>query len=205
MSNVTPLLRKDLPDLEPLFAAVEGVMGFVPNSFLTMARKPQLLQSFSAFARAALGPGRLEPQLKHLISLTASTTAGCRYCQAHTSHSAANAGNEPDKIRAAWDFETSELFDDRERAALRLARDAALTPNQTTPDHFEALHAHFDDEEIVEIVGVVSLFGFLNRWNDTMATELEARPHSFAEETLAAKGWEAGKHAGEGRDGSGDP
>ena len=194
MAGVDPLKRSELTELEPLFAAVEGVMGFVPNSMLTMARKPELLQGFAALARSVLGPGRLEPGLKHLVSLTASAAAGCRYCQAHTSHSAARAGAEADKIRAVWDFETSSLFDEAERAALRLARDAALTPNQATPDHFTALRGHFDDDQIVELVAVVSLFGFLNRWNDTLATELEPEPRGFAASTLAPAGWEVGKH-----------
>ncbi|MEE2775963.1 MAG: carboxymuconolactone decarboxylase family protein [Acidobacteriota bacterium] len=194
MASIAPLRREDLPELEPVFAAVEGVMGFVPNSFLTMARRPEMLRAFSAFARTVLGPGRIEPQLKHLISLTASNAAGCRYCQAHTSHSASHAGNDGEKIRGVWDFETSDLFDGRERAALRLARDAALVPNQTTPSHFAALAEHFDDDEVVEIVGIVSLFGYLNRWNDTMATELEPRPLDFAGDTLGSRGWEVAKH-----------
>ena len=44
----------------------------------------------------------------------------------------------------------------------------------------EALTAHFSDREIVEIVAVLSLYGFLNRWNCTLNTELEAPPAAFA-------------------------
>ena len=46
----------------------------------------------------------------------------------------------------------------------------------------------------MELVGVISLFGYLNRWNDTMATELEGKPREFAEATLAGQGWAVGKH-----------
>ena len=80
----------------------------------------------------------------------------------------------------------------------RLARDAALVPNAVKPGHFEALREHFNDTEIVELVAVISLFGFLNRWNDTMATALEAEPLAFAERELAPGGWRAGKHASRG-------
>jgi hypothetical protein len=45
-------------------------------------------------------------------------------------------------------------------------------------------------------VAVISLFGWLNRWNDTMATELEDEPLAFASQHLTANGWSAGKHAG---------
>jgi|HubBroStandDraft_6_1064221.scaffolds.fasta_scaffold88798_1 hypothetical protein len=52
-----------------------------------------------------------------------------------------------------------------------------------------------NDVEIVELVGVIAYFGFLNRWNDTLATELESSPLNFAQCTLSNTGWSAGKHA----------
>jgi hypothetical protein len=57
-----------------------------------------------------------------------------------------------------------------------------------------ALKEHFSDKQCVEIVAVISLFGFLNRWNDTMATTLEDKPRAFAAETIAGAGWDVGKH-----------
>ena len=47
----------------------------------------------------------------------------------------------------------------------------------------------------MDIVAVISLFGFLNRFNDTMATELEASPIEAGNRFLAKKGWSVGKHA----------
>lgn len=68
-------------------------------------------------------------------------------------------GVAPAKLDAAFEFETSPLFSEDERATLRLARDAAFIPNAATPAHFEALRQHFNDAQIVEIVGVISIFG----------------------------------------------
>lgn len=194
MPHVTPLEREALAEFEPLFELAEAAMGFVPRSLLTMARTPALLQAFMGLTGTVLGPGRIEPGLKSLVSYVASRAAGCRYCQAHTSHTAHRRGVDEEKIRAAFEYETSPLFDERERAALRLAQSASLVPNETHPEHFVALREHFDDEEIVELVAVVALFGFLNRWNDTMATELEDAPGAFGADVLAAGGWTAGKH-----------
>ena len=98
------------------------------------------------------------------------------------------------KIAAIWRFESSELYTDAERAALRFARDAAIVPNGVTEEHFVELRRHWDDGQIVELLSVVSLFGFLNRWNDTMATELEEIPGAFAGEQLGPGGWNPGKH-----------
>ena len=63
---------------------------------------------------------------------------------------------------------------------LRVAWHGALQPSAVTDDDFEALKAHFSEREIVEIVAVLSLYGFLNRWNGTLQTELEPAPSAFA-------------------------
>jgi uncharacterized peroxidase-related enzyme len=196
MPNVQPLDRSDLAEFEPMFKIVEGAMGFVPRSLMTMGRRPDILRAFATLSMSVLGAGTVDRTLKQFIAMIASVSAGCRYCQAHTSTTAARGGAAQEKVEAIYDFETSPLFDDAERAALRLARDAALVPNSTTPEHFAVLRPHFSEEEIVEIVATISLFGWLNRWNDTMATELEDEPTAFASGALTGHGWEAGKHAG---------
>jgi alkylhydroperoxidase family enzyme len=94
-----------------------------------------------------------------------------------------------------WEFATSALFSDAERAALRLALHAGLNPNETSAADFAELARHFDEGQIVEIVGTIALFGYLNRWNDTMATDLEERPAKVAHRALDATGWEPGKHS----------
>ena len=170
-------------------------MGFVPRSLLTMARRPELLDAFSRLAATVQMSDQIDPALGQLVAMVASRAAGCRYCQAHTGSTATRRGVPEEKVAAVWEFESSDLFTDAERAALRLARDAAQVPNATTPTHFEDLRVHYDDRQIVDLVAIISLFGWLNRWNDTMATELEDEPLDFAEAALGDAGWEPGKHA----------
>lgn len=193
MTLVTPKSREQLPEMEPIFSMVEASMGFVPTSMLTMAHWPELLQTFGAFAGNVLNSGKVDPGLKQLIAFVISNSAGCRYCQAHTSHSAAKRGVSVEKINAAFEFETSDLFDEAERAALRVALHAGMVPNAVEPTHMTALNEHYTARQCVEIVAVISLFGYLNRWNDTMASTLEDKPVSFASTNLP--GWEIGKHA----------
>ena len=193
MTLLTPKSRKQLPEMEPIFSMVEASMGFVPTSMLTMAHWPELLQTFGAFAGNVLNSGKVDPGLKQLIAFVISNSAGCRYCQAHTSHSAAKRGVSVEKINAAFQFETSDLFDEAERAALRVALHAGMVPNAVEPTHMAALNEHYTARQCVEIVAVISLFGYLNRWNDTMASTLEDKPVSFASTNLP--GWEIGKHA----------
>lgn len=194
MAYVQPLRREELSEFEPLLGPIESAMGFVPNSVLTMARRPEILRAFATLAASVMGPGTVRGDLKQLVAHVASTAAGCRYCQAHTASSAARLGVAPAKLKAVWEFERDNRFDEAERAALRLARDASVVPNAVTPDYFEKLGQQFDSGQIVELMAVISLFGWLNRWNDTLATELEKEPLSFAAEHLSAR-WEPGKHS----------
>ena len=69
-------------------------------------------------------------------------------------------------------------------------------PPAVTDAHFDDLRVHFDDEQIVELVAQIALFGWLNRWNDTLATSLEAAPAAFGRSHLAPHGWTAGAHGG---------
>ena len=190
-----PLPREEHPELEDVFRVYDGSMTFVPNSLFTMARRPEILRAFSDLIAQIWRTGTVPTALKPLLAIVASVSAGCRYCQAHEAVDAKLRGVPPEKIAAIWDFERSPLYDDGERAALRFARDASLVPNEVTPRHFEELRRHWDDGQIVEMLAVIGLFGFLNRWNDTMATELEDTPLAFARDRYGSH-WESGKHRG---------
>ncbi|RMF32966.1 MAG: carboxymuconolactone decarboxylase family protein [Alphaproteobacteria bacterium] len=199
MAHIAPLPEAELAPFSELFAAVEARMGFVPNSLKTMARKPEMLKGFLALFSAVIGPSSSLPaDLAQLVAHVASAAAGCRYCQAHTGHVAERRGASAEKVAAVWDYARSPLFTEAERAALALAQAAAEVPNRATAAHFDAARAHFSEAQLVEIIGIVALFGFLNRWNDSIATEIEDSPLAFAEAHLGPHGWQAGKHRRDG-------
>lgn len=195
MTRLSPASPEQLAENQSLLALAAAAMGFEANSLKVMARQPALLQGFMALSGAILGPGAsLDPVLRQMIAHISSAAAGCAYCQAHTAHGAEHRGADATKLDALWTFETSDLFSPAEKAALSLALAAGSVPNQSTDDHFAELNAHYSEDEIVEIVGVIALFGFLNRWNDTLATTLEDSPLAFAEAHLAPKGWVGDRH-----------
>jgi uncharacterized peroxidase-related enzyme len=194
MPHIDPLPWEASPQFRERFQHYQNTRGFVPNSILTMQRRPAIAQAFMDLNRAVLYEGTVAEELKMLVSLVTSQASGCRYCQAHMTNLASIYSASDEKIRAVWDFEASPLFSAAERAALRLGYHAALVPNEASEADFEALRAHFDDGQIVEIVATIALFGYLNRWNDTMATTLESRAVEVAGRAIAPVGWEAGKH-----------
>jgi uncharacterized peroxidase-related enzyme len=202
MAYVQPLPREILTEFEEAFQVTEERMGFVPNSMLTMARRPELLRAWVALSRACNAPNEnVPPLLKSMIAHVVSSVAGCRYCMAHTASTAERRANEGEqaKVERIWAFETDPAFTEKERAALSFAAAAGAVPNAVEKRHFEQLRQFFTDEDIVDIVAVIAQFGFLNRWNDTMATELEPEPIAVGDALLAERGWTTGKHQSKGR------
>lgn len=185
-----------MPDLDDDFAFFERTLGFVPNSLLTMARRPALARGLIALSRGVYDPrGEVDLGLKRLLGHTASMAAGCLYCRAHTGTSALRHGISADKLAALPDYTTSPLYNEAERAAIDFALAAASQPNCVDDTLFARLRQHWSEGQVVEILGVVALFGFFNRWNDSMATTLEPEPLAQAQQHLAPAGWQAGKHA----------
>jgi AhpD family alkylhydroperoxidase len=193
--RIDPIPRSDLARFEDRFALAEDAMGFVPNSLFTMARVPGLFETFSDLAGVVLRNELVPRPLVQMVALVASTASGCRYCQAHTAHTAERVGVSADKLADIWSYETSDHFDDAERAALRIAQAGGSTPNEATDEMFDVARQFFDDDQLAAIVAVIALFGYLNRWNDTVATQLEDMPTAFGRRVLASGGWEVGKHA----------
>ena len=193
MANIQPVAREELTEFESFFKIMENAIGFVPETHFQMARRPEILKAFASLDLAVFGPGTVDMGLKQLVAFMSSVSGGCRYCQAHSAAAANSFGIDEAKVAAVFEFETSELFSEAERAALRLARDAGIVPNATTPAHFEELSEHFSDEQIVELMASISIMGWLNRWNNTMATVLEEAPLAFASSKLNGH-WELGKH-----------
>jgi uncharacterized peroxidase-related enzyme len=194
MPRLDPCPPELLGEFEEFFAQAQARQGYAPNSVYLMAWRPEIARAFQQLFVAVMRSGEVDPGLKQLVAHLASVSAGCRYCQAHTATGAAHTGVDEAKIEALFEFETSPRFTDAERAALRLARDAALVPNAVTDQHFDDLRAHFSEPEIIEIMAAISVFGFLNRWNDSLATDLEDVPHDFAAQHLRGIDWSPGNH-----------
>lgn len=196
------LNKKPVPRIEPLppdpefadffarFAAACG--GFIPNAMLIMQLRPKVLLAFTQMAGAVSDPetSEVDEGFKRLIALVTSHAAGCRYCMAHNAVIAHGAGIEDAKLNAVWEYRASPLFTEAERVALAAGR----VPNEVTDEMFAKLHEYWSDGQIVEIVAMISLFGFLNRWNDTFATPIEDGALAGGLKYLASHGWEADKH-----------
>jgi alkylhydroperoxidase family enzyme len=116
---------------------------------------------------------------------------------AHNAGGSLRAGLTDEKLHAVWEYRTSRLFSEAERVAIEFSIAAAAQPNDVTDELFDHMKQHWSEGAIVEIAALVAYFGFMNRWNDTMATPLEDEPAQLAEQHIAQHGWRIGKHAPE--------
>ncbi len=158
---------------------------------------PELMETFQTLVeRVMVAENNLSRQIRSEIFTMASIAGGCQHCQAHGAYTLHMMGVDEDRIRDIWTFEQSTEFSAAEKAALRLARDASLVPNAVEPKHFAELRTHYSDRQIVEMLAVISLAGWYNRWNNSIATVTDQESVDWAESNLKAIGWELGKHAG---------
>jgi len=194
MPIVKPDAELHSPALQKLAELFNETLGFCPNSVLTMQKKPELAEAFVNLNIAVMkNNGSITSEQKRLFAFLSSSTTGCRYCQAHTLLAAERFGASRERLENIWDFENQDCYTESEKAAFRFVIAASKVPVAVTEDIESEMKTYWSDNQIVEIMGVVALFGYLNRWNDVMGTTLEDAAASFASENI--KNWSIGKHS----------
>jgi len=195
MPLVQPLHPDHDADTKKLAEFFNETLGFCPNSVLTMQHRPAISKAFINLNKAVMAnEGRVSSALKRMIAWVSSNTTGCRYCQAHAIRAAERYGAEQEQLDNIWDYNTHPAFSEAERAALDFSLAASQVPNQVDEDIKSRLYEHWNEGEVVEMLGVIALFGYLNRWNDSMGTSIESGAIESGEKYLAKHGWETGKH-----------
>ncbi len=195
MPFIAPLPADANTEVADLARFFNETLGFCPNSVLTMSHRPAIAKAFIQLNIAVMANhGRVTSALKRLIAYVSSHATGCRYCQAHTIRAAERYGAPDEQLANIWQFRTHPAFNAAERAALELSLAASAVPNAVDDTIQAEMKKHWDEGEIVEIMGVIALFGYLNRWNDSMATTLEEGAIASGESLLATDGWTTGKH-----------
>jgi len=197
MARISPATREQFAQVADHMERWRNTKGYPPNSWLTMARKPRVFRAYrDLHAAVMMDDGEIPRGLKFLVACVVSTAAGDPYCAAHNAENAAHIAGVPiAKVEALSRFQTSPLFTPAERAALEIASAAGACPASVTDAHFVELGKHYSEDAATEIVAVISLLGWLNRWNVTLATRLEDQAMAFAAKHLAPSGWTPGAHA----------
>lgn len=198
MARIEKADRHALPEeFKERFDVIEQSNGYIPNSYLLLAHRPPILKALMDLSKAVIrDEGTLDRGFRFLIAYISSRTAGCQFCQAHNISSASRWGISDEKLNAIWDYETSPLFTDAERAAFDYARGASVVPNAVTDEIFARVKKHYTAPQIVEMTAVIALFGWQNRLNDTLHTDLDQHTLDWADQFgLGEKtGWDPTDH-----------
>ena len=189
MPRIDPLPRSQAAEHEQILTDMEAALNYVPNSFLTMARNSKTLKAVGALMDAFWYSDEIDDETRRLVTFAYSHFAGSHYSSAHCAHGAEEAGLARAKIFAIFDFERSEIYNDRERAILRLCRNAARMPAEVRDDDIKDLKIYYDQNTITYIVGLISMMAFLNKWNEILNTTLETPPRTWAQQHLGPLGW----------------
>jgi alkylhydroperoxidase family enzyme len=197
MARISPATPDQFAQVADHMGPWKKTKGYPPNSWLTLARRPRVFRAYRDLHTAVMmDDGETPKALKFLVACVVSSAAGDPYCAAHNAENAAHIAEVPvEKIESLSQFRTSPLYTPAERAALELAAAAGACPPCVTDAHFTEIKKHYSENAVTEIVAVIALLGWLNRWNITLATRIEGEALAFAEKHLARSGWTPGVHA----------
>jgi uncharacterized peroxidase-related enzyme len=161
------------PDTEALWRRVEAERK-VPtaNIFRALAHAPALLDAFLSYANALRDESELEPRLRELAILAVGHATGTEYEIAHHRSHAIKAGVTQQQIADVADFESSDAFDDAERAVMRLARESTLQV-QVSDQRWADAHAHLPDRQMVELCMTIAWYNSGVRIMGSLGIELE--------------------------------
>ena len=158
---------KDLPeDIRTKILEVQEKAGFVPNVFLTLARRPAEWRAFFAYHDALMlrEDSGLTKGEREMIVTTTSAANHCLYCV--VAHGAILRIYEKKPLVAdqvATNYRKADISP-RQRAMLDFAMKVCLHSHEIDDADFAPLHAHgFSDEDIWDIASITAFFGLSNR------------------------------------------
>jgi AhpD family alkylhydroperoxidase len=143
------------------------------EAITTTFEQPRL--DLSHHARAAYramnaldGAIELDSSLRDLVSLRASILNGCAYCVDMHTLDARSRGEAEQRLHAVATWHEAPFFSERERAAFQLTDAITLLAESHVPrEAFETAHAHFEDEELCQLIWAITA---INAWNRVAVT-----------------------------------
>ncbi len=163
MALISNLEKDQASDIaKTVYESFEESSGSVPEWVKVMAHRQEILKEFVELFGAIMKQGEIEPSLKWKIALTVSQTLKCRFCVDVTEKMLQKFGASE---------ETSQKIGptEEEKKILDLVEDITLDGHLDKPELFKHLKEKFSEAEIVEIISVIGLFNYINRFNNTLA------------------------------------
>lgn len=139
----------------------------------------QVLPAYAALSRYHINTTDLEPRLRLMVTQLAAERSRCRWCIERGRHFWREAHLSTDALRALLRYETSSLFSNRERAALRLT-DAVTRYSEAAGaagmplEPLTAARRHLSEPEIAAVTAAVATTHFFNPITGALGADAEA-------------------------------
>ena len=128
------------------------------------ALQPKMMIGMGRFNQAIRKGSTVDERIKNLVELKGAQMIGCEFCVDLGSQICRNSGFSDSELLALPRYQSSDLFTDREKAALDYAVAVMRTPVEVTDELFARVQAYFDDRQLVEITALLTLVN-LDRFN----------------------------------------
>jgi alkylhydroperoxidase family enzyme len=128
------------------------------------AHQPKMMVGMGMFNQAVRSGKSVDERIKNLVELKGAQMIGCEYCVDLGSQICRNSGLSDSELLALPRHRSSDLFTDREKAALDYAVAVMRTPVEVTDELFTRVRSYFDDRQLVEITALLTLVN-LDRLN----------------------------------------
>lgn len=127
-----------------------------PESSAVRAHAPNAFWAFADSWKAIFHEGVCDHAIKDLCRVYISRTVKCEFCGNQRSTKATAAGLQEQQYDELLNFESSDRYDERQKAALSYAQ--AIAWGEDDLDAlWDRLHAHFSEPELVELGCFVAL------------------------------------------------
>jgi alkylhydroperoxidase family enzyme len=128
------------------------------------AHQPKMMIGMGRFNQALRKGGSVEERIRNLVELKGAAMIGCEYCVDLGSQICRNSGCSDAELLALPRYRSSELFTEREKAALDFTVGVMRTPVDVSDEVFANLQRHFSDPQVVEITALLTLVN-VDRFN----------------------------------------
>ena len=128
------------------------------------AHQPKIMMGMGKFNQAVRKGKAVDERVKNLVELKGAQMIGCEFCVDLGSQICRNSGFSDEELLTLPRYQSSDLFTDREKAALDYTVAVMRTPVEVTDELFARLQEHFSDKQIVEITALLTLVN-LDRFN----------------------------------------
>ncbi len=128
------------------------------------ALQPKMMMGMGKFNQAIRKGKTVDERIKNLVELKGAQMIGCEFCVDLGSQICRNSGFSDTELLAIPHYQSSDLFTDREKAALDYTVAVMRTPVEVTDELFTRVRSYFDDRQLVEITALLTLVN-LDRFN----------------------------------------